>query len=72
MRSYWRMILDEDLENAKNYMKGLVLDVGGGRKRGFFKRPKEVERFLDIMDRGKRQIIMLLLRKMEQSLFKHF
>ena len=43
IRSYRRIILDEDLENAKNYMKGLVLDVGGGRKRGFFERPKELE-----------------------------
>jgi len=36
------MILDEDLEKAKKYMKGLVLDVGGGRKRGFLRRPKEL------------------------------
>jgi len=43
IRSYRRIILDEDLENAKNYMKGLILDVGGGRKRGFFERPKELE-----------------------------
>jgi ubiquinone/menaquinone biosynthesis C-methylase UbiE len=42
-RSYRRTILDEDLEKAKKYIKGLVLDVGGGRKRGFFKRPKESE-----------------------------
>ncbi len=36
-RSYRRMMLDKDLEEAKKYMKGLVLDLGGGRKRGNFK-----------------------------------
>jgi len=32
------MILDKDLEEAKKYMRGLVLDLGGGRRRGDFKR----------------------------------
>lgn len=35
--SYRRMMLDKDLEESKRYMKGLVLDLGGGRKRGNFK-----------------------------------
>lgn len=34
---YRRIMLDKDLEEAKKYMKGLVLDLGGGRKRGNFK-----------------------------------
>jgi len=38
-RSYRRMILDEDLERAKKYMKSKVLDLGGGRRRGYFKEP---------------------------------
>ena len=38
-RSYRRMHLDSDLEGAHEYMKNIVLDVGGGRKRGWFKRP---------------------------------
>lgn len=37
--SYRRKLLDGDLEEAKGYMKGIVLDVGGGRKRGNFKKP---------------------------------
>ena len=37
--SYRRMLLDKDLEEAKEYMKGIVLDIGGGRKRGEFKEP---------------------------------
>lgn len=40
IRSYRRIILDEDLEKAKKYMRGLILDVGGGHKRGFFKIPE--------------------------------
>lgn len=43
IRSYRRIILDEDLENAKRYMKGLILDVGGGHQRGFFERPDGAE-----------------------------
>jgi SAM-dependent methyltransferase len=39
MASYRRILLDEDLEKSKKYMKGIVLDVGGGRKRGNFKKP---------------------------------
>ena len=35
-RSYRRVLLDNDLERAKKYMKGKVLDLGGGRKRGEF------------------------------------
>lgn len=38
-RSYRRMILDSDLERAKKYMKSEVLDLGGGRRRGEFKKP---------------------------------
>ena len=41
MPSYRRIILDRDLEEAKGYMKGITLDVGGGRKRGSFKEPKD-------------------------------
>jgi SAM-dependent methyltransferase len=39
MFSYRRILLDKDLEEAKGYMKGIVLDVGGGRKRGLFTAP---------------------------------
>lgn len=39
MRSYRRILLDRDLEESKSYMKGVVLDLGGGRKRGNFKEP---------------------------------
>jgi SAM-dependent methyltransferase len=35
-RSYRRVLLDNDLEMAKKYMKSKVLDLGGGRKRGEF------------------------------------
>lgn len=38
-RSYRRMILDSDLERTKRYMKSKVLDLGGGRRRGYFKEP---------------------------------
>jgi SAM-dependent methyltransferase len=41
MLSYRRILLDKDLEEAKGYMKGIVLDVGGGRKRGYFREPDE-------------------------------
>lgn len=37
MWSYRRILLDGDLEEAQGYMKGLVLDLGGGRKWGNFK-----------------------------------
>jgi len=40
-RSYRRKLLDEDLERAKKYMKGKVLDLGGGRRRGEFKEPED-------------------------------
>ena len=33
--------MDEDLERSKKYMKGIVLDIGGGRKRGNFKEPHD-------------------------------
>lgn len=39
--SYRRILLDKDLEEAKTYMKGITLDVGGGRKRGYFKEPDD-------------------------------
>lgn len=39
MWSYRRILLDRDLEESKRYMKGVTLDVGGGRKRGNFKVP---------------------------------
>ena len=39
MRSYRRILLDKDLEESKGYMKGITLDIGGGRKRGNFKQP---------------------------------
>ncbi len=41
MRSYRRILLDKDLEESKDYMKGIVLDVGGGRKRGSFRGPTD-------------------------------
>jgi len=41
-------MLDKDLERAKKYMKGLVLDMGGGRKRGNFKRTDATWIVLDI------------------------
>ena len=37
--SYRRKLLDLDLERVRSEMKGVVLDVGGGRKRGIFKEP---------------------------------
>ena len=40
--SYRRILLDRDLEKSKRYMKGVTLDVGGGRKRGSFKAPSDV------------------------------
>lgn len=36
-RSYRRKLLDEDLDRSKKYLKGKVLDLGGGRRRGKFK-----------------------------------
>lgn len=39
MASYRRQILDKDLEKSKQYMKGIVLDIGGGRRRGSFEKP---------------------------------
>ena len=42
MRSYRRILLDADLEESRQYMKGIVLDIGGGRKRGEFKVPDDV------------------------------
>jgi ubiquinone/menaquinone biosynthesis C-methylase UbiE len=41
MLSYRRILLDRDLEESKGYMKGITLDVGGGRKRGKFIAPDE-------------------------------
>ncbi|MFC1967384.1 methyltransferase domain-containing protein [Chloroflexota bacterium] len=43
MWSYRRILLDKDLAAAKHYMKGTVLDVGGGRKRGDFREPEGVK-----------------------------
>ncbi len=40
MPTYRRILLDRELEEAKKYMKGLVLDIGGGRRRGSFTRPE--------------------------------
>ncbi|MFC2044655.1 class I SAM-dependent methyltransferase [Chloroflexota bacterium] len=39
MSSYRRILLDFDLEMSKSYMTGIVLDIGGGRRRGSFKPP---------------------------------
>lgn len=41
--TYRRRLLDNDLEKAKDagYMDGTVLDVGGGERRGTFKRPAD-------------------------------
>jgi len=41
MRSYRRILLDRDLEESKGYMRGITLDIGGGRKRGNFKEPTD-------------------------------
>ena len=38
--SYRRKLLDMDLEKARGEMKGIILDVGGGRKRGVFEEPE--------------------------------
>ena len=38
--SYRRKLLDMHLKEARGYMRGFVLDVGGGRKRGIFEEPK--------------------------------
>lgn len=43
MRSYRRIQLDKDLEEAREYMKGITLDVGGGRQRGSFQMPEGVK-----------------------------
>ena len=51
MRSYRRILLDRDLEEAKGYMKGITLDVGGGRERGDFKKPSDVTWI--VLDSGK-------------------
>lgn len=40
MPTYRRILLDRELEEAKKYMKGLVLDIGGGRRRGSFTEPE--------------------------------
>ena len=37
--SYRRILLDRDLKESESYMRGLVLDLGGGRKRGTFIEP---------------------------------
>ncbi len=41
MSSYRRILLDEDLKSSRKYMKGIVLDIGGGRKRGTFEPPSD-------------------------------
>ncbi len=41
MRTYRRILLDQDLEETKTYMKGITLDLGGGRKRGNFREPTD-------------------------------
>lgn len=41
MRSYRRILLDTALEESKGYMKGITLDIGGGRKRGNFREPSD-------------------------------
>jgi SAM-dependent methyltransferase len=40
MPTYRRMLLDRELEEARRYMKGVVLDIGGGRRRGSFTAPE--------------------------------
>lgn len=42
-RSCRRILIDKDLEGAKKYKKGLVLDVGGGQKQALFKKLKEAK-----------------------------
>ncbi len=44
MRSYRRIQLDKDLEEARGYMKGITLDVGGGRERGTYKLSEGINR----------------------------
>jgi len=51
MRSYRRILLDRDLEESKSYMKGVVLDLGGGRRRGNFKEPSDATWV--VLDNGK-------------------
>lgn len=56
-RSCRGIILSKDLEEGKTYMGGIVLDVGGGRKRGFEK-PKETKWIvLDILKKYSPEIL---------------
>lgn len=38
--SYRRRFIDSDLQKYKQHIKGNILDIGGGRKRGLFKIPE--------------------------------
>jgi hypothetical protein len=66
MITYRRILLDKDLEDAKQFMKGIVLDIGGGRRRGTFKEPLDVT--WTVLDLEKRPPpILLILLEMQQN-----
>lgn len=44
--SYRRRLIDADLERARAYLAGRVLDVGGGRRRGSFRSPSGARWFI--------------------------
>lgn len=58
MPSYRRILLDKDLEEARGYMRGTILDVGGGRKRGKFVAPNEATWIILDSSRGLRPHIL--------------
>ena len=56
--SYRRKLLDKDLEEAKEYMKGMVLDIGGGQKRGTFEKPNNARWIvLDVTEEYKPDVL---------------
>lgn len=62
MRSYRRIQLDKDLEEAREYMKGVTLDVGGGRERGTFKVPEDINRIIIDINAARRPHILADVR----------
>jgi len=56
--SYRRKILDEKLNKNRDYFRGSVLDIGGGRKRGAFNPPEtEAWIFADITPESNPDVI---------------
>jgi len=64
MLSYRRTRLDKDLEEAREYMKGVTLDVGGGRERGTFKVPEDINRVIIDISAAHRPHILADVRSM--------